>query len=396
MPERLNILLVARHFPPEVSGGARRPALIAKGLRQLGHRVVVASPFGDGETDQNWISLPGGEMEAHDAPPSPESPAFALAKGVMGRLRLPDGEIKWARESAAIVRDAVLAARKAQPFDWIVTTSPPESIHHIGYEVKRATGLNWAADFRDSWLRDPIMPIRRRTSRRRREMAIAKRWLAACDVALAPTRFICDELSDLRPAMRVIHLPQPVEIASRSAPDFASPQRDHWLHAGQFSLSDPNGRNLEDLIRIFDAARQTRPTLTLELLGRLSAREAELAGGRPYITYGGSLPRAQTLRRMADASGLVAVARPGSTAVPGKIFEYASSGRPILIVGDGPWLKEVGVPRPLPNPVSTLLALSAGEQRSGHVIQTHSPRSVAHTLIGALVEHRPAGTERAA
>jgi hypothetical protein len=37
------------------------------------------------------------------------------------------------------------------PVDLIVSTGPPQSMHLIGRELARATGLPWIADFRDPW-----------------------------------------------------------------------------------------------------------------------------------------------------------------------------------------------------------------------------------------------------
>ena len=41
----MNILYITRHYPPEISGGARRPYLYVKALRELGNKVTVVTPF---------------------------------------------------------------------------------------------------------------------------------------------------------------------------------------------------------------------------------------------------------------------------------------------------------------------------------------------------------------
>src|SRR5205085_6962136 len=62
------------------------------------------------------------------------------------RLLLPDENVTW---NATAIPKAISIAR-SEGIDVVMTTSPPASVHLIGAAVKRATGVKWVADLRDS------------------------------------------------------------------------------------------------------------------------------------------------------------------------------------------------------------------------------------------------------
>ena len=347
----MRVLMVARHYPPRVSGGARRPFLLAEGLRALGHEVRVVAPL-----------LPEGEAGlavlhvAAAAPGEPESvaraPSTPLRDAVRAHAMLPDPDIRWALAAARRVREAGWSAP-----DWVITTSPPESVHVAGALLARRTGARWIADLRDSWLEEPLMAVRRGRLRRRAERPLARALLSRADLVTAATPTIRDEAERLG-ARAPIVLPQP-------GPPPARPEtRDHdgplaLLHTGSFSLSQAE-RRIGPLLDLFGAARAGGFDLRLRLVGRLTEAErtaARAAGAqvRPSVP----MDEAWALQREADV--LVLVAADGTDAVPGKLAEYAASGRPVLCLGGGAWRADVpGADRP---PLSLLTELRAPEAR---------------------------------
>jgi hypothetical protein len=64
------------------------------------------------------------------------------------RLVVPDEAATW---NVTAIPPALRIAR-AEKIDVVLTTSPPGSIHFVGAAVKRALGVRWIADLRDSLL----------------------------------------------------------------------------------------------------------------------------------------------------------------------------------------------------------------------------------------------------
>ncbi len=64
---------------------------------------------------------------------------------------VPDENVSW--NLTAI--PAAIRIVKREQIDVVVTTSPPSSVHLVGAAVKRATGIPWVADLRDSVVAHP-------------------------------------------------------------------------------------------------------------------------------------------------------------------------------------------------------------------------------------------------
>src|SRR5213075_2633355 len=67
------------------------------------------------------------------------------------RLLVPDENVSW---NLTAIPAAIRIVRNER-IDVVITTSPPSSVHLVGAAVKRATGVRWVADLRDSLLAHP-------------------------------------------------------------------------------------------------------------------------------------------------------------------------------------------------------------------------------------------------
>ena len=71
-----------------------------------------------------------------------------LRRYVLSFLSLPDEQRNWMWPA---VFQAVRLIRR-EKIDCILTSSPPYSVHLVGWLVKCMTGVQWIADFRDPWM----------------------------------------------------------------------------------------------------------------------------------------------------------------------------------------------------------------------------------------------------
>jgi glycosyltransferase involved in cell wall biosynthesis len=327
----MRVVLLARHYPPAVSGGARRPWLLAQGLRARGFAVEVVAP-----------SLPAGEPGL--AEPHPNRDPGPGAGGPPQRgwrdqarefLLWPDADIRWAMRAAAAAH-----ARLARP-DWLITTSPPESIHAAGLWLKRRWGCRWLGDFRDTWLEQPHRQERRVAWRAFGERLLARRYIGAMDAAMAVDPVVAAEMQRLggRPVTIVGHASPPLP-----APAALPGETINVVHAGQIALSSPTSR-IEDMLNAFMQARTVNPLLALHLVGRLTARETSAAAAVPGVVLHGVLPAQESLAMIAGADGLALVTPPHLHVPASKIVEYLATGLPIAACGDGPWRTDPRVPK---------------------------------------------------
>lgn len=348
--EQPSILLLTRHYPPAVSGGARRPFLLAQGLRRAGARVYVVAPqLPEGE---EGLCVPRPQADpAIDAGP----PRFDPRNLARELLLWPDPDIRWSLRAA---RQALAAPPAWRP-DWVLSTSPPESIHVAGRQLARGLGARWAMDFRDHWLVRPHRRERLNPLRRTGERLIAAGLMRDADLVFGVDPEVVAELVRLgaRDARVLPHLGPSAETVGAATPTPLAADRLHVVHTGSFSLSDPETR-IEELLTLFETARAERPELHLHLAGRLSGREvAAIQAMVPpeAVTLHGvlRLEEALALQRAADALAFVGSSK--THVPPSKVIEYRAVGAPIVAIGSGPWrTPELA---PWPEPLSVLRSL---------------------------------------
>jgi glycosyltransferase involved in cell wall biosynthesis len=353
------IVLVARHYPPMISGGTRRASLLAKGLRERGWRVRVASPRApEGEPD--WIDSPHpaalrGERAMNRQTNAPTRAIEKLATIARRTVYWPDADMRWALGTARIVEAVVRGDRP----DWIVTSSPPESVHLVGTAIKRRSGIRWLAELRDSWIEEPLREeLLNSRVRRFVERRIARSLLQRADHIVAVSEPIAREVASFDvscPISLIGHFAEPY-AATRTFPGTGP----HLLHTGQFSLSHPQ-RTLQPVLDAFLRVLATHPNAHLHLIGRLTHAESELArrhAANPRTVLHGPLPYADA-RAYQNAADALILYQPDTAALPGKLSEYLLCTAPILTVGSGRWMTRMAdIPHwPLEDLAAALLAV---------------------------------------
>lgn len=327
----MNILFLTRHFPPAVSGGARRPYLWVRGLVEQGHAVFVIAP-----------DIPC-DIAGHEVPHPHRDPGT----GIPGRQTLrdhardlllwPDPDIRWTRR-------AIAAAKAHCPFepDWIITTSPPESIHAAGKALlAHWPNAKWAIDARDHWLVRPFRKQRLNPVRKKVEQAFARRMLSPARAIFAVNDLIRDEFAGYAPEAHAESLPH--FVARPPEPYKFEGPGPHLVHTGSFKLSDPDV-SIAPLLAAFEAVAGQQPDMRLHFAGRLRDDEqAAVAAStaRDQIVTHGIVPLETALAMQAGADALIVVAAPEAPVPPGKLQEYRATGRPVIPVGDGDWRKLV-------------------------------------------------------
>jgi hypothetical protein len=342
----MRILIVAWSWPPVGRIGALRPLGLAREWTAEGHEVHVITGPGDrgGEyaPDLEPRAIESGSR-VHRAPapglrPIPLRAAYerseeeALRPRHVSRprqilaqwLNFPDQQRSWIRPAA---REALELHRRHR-FDVVWSTSPPESVHYVARAVAGA-GVPWVADFRDQWS-DYLLG----------RWDPASRWLIdrICRRVLFPalartgaTQGVCRSIERAtgRATVCVRNGFDPVERDGR--PVVAR-------RLGYFGCVDPRTQHPERLWPALRALRAQGRPWELELFvspgGGGSARVQPPADLNDLVRVKAPLPYTEALRAMQAMAALLVLAwegRGGETQLPGKLYEYVGSGRPILV-----------------------------------------------------------------
>jgi glycosyltransferase involved in cell wall biosynthesis len=349
-----HILLVAYFYPPSRDTGARRPAAMAKYLRRLGHRVTVLTTTAYGrlegpEESEIVRSADAQRLRARlhgreriDA--LFDSDTYSGEPHFLSRMLVPEPlVVAW----LPFARSAALRHHRRDPFDAVITTSPPESAHAVGRALARR-GVPWVADVRDAWSFEPLRPGFPIAAQRWLDERLERRWLGSADVVVCVSRPAAEDLR-ARLGIEPLLVPNgwdPDEQAvadddEAAAKALLEPGRRSLVYTGRFG---GYGRDPGPLVRALESLAREEPEIAgaieLVVAGPLTGDErslleaAAVAPARIVLTGSLSAARARALQREADALLLIASSLRSQLANY-KLFEYLAADRPIVALAAG-------------------------------------------------------------
>jgi len=336
----------------------------------LGVRVICTptrEPFG------SYQKLTGRAVP-HGGFANEGRPSFAqqAMRFVRGNFFLPDPRRGWNRYALAAV-EKLLAA--GEHFDAVLTSSPPHSTQLIGLELKRRHGLRWLADLRDPWTDIYYTKDLHRTAPAAwLDARYERQVLQAADVVLVTSpeteRLFRRKLPNLAPG-KIVVLPNGYDET-----DFAQisvPPRDclRITHTGTITAR----YRIDNLLRAVAECQRQLPAVPwrLRFVGQVDAgirRQVAEAGLETSTEFLPFVPHQESVAYLLHSSAVL-MAIPDVELnlgiLPGKIFEYLATRKPVLCVGPAGSdadhiLREAGAGRALPYDdyelmLSTLLAL---------------------------------------
>ena len=339
----MKVLIVSLYFPPAGGGGVQRPLKFATHLPPLGVETHVLAP-----DDPKWIHaddepLPPTQAWIHRARylgPKGRKPAEELhgregferasrqAALFFRRLLVPDENVTW---NLTAVPAAIRIIRDEE-IDVVLTTSPPPSVHLVGAAVKRATGVRWVADLRDSLAGHPHRRQERVAVRAKQqgEQAVARLAARYADAVTTVSDAIAEEVRALAPAGPVVTIANGCDFEDFEGLEYRPGERFRITHTGSFF-----GRRSPR--PFLTALAESRLDVVARFVGDFRAADREWAEGlglgdrlelHPYV----SRRRALALQRDSEALLLLipeAEGR-GRGILSGKVFEYLAAERPIL------------------------------------------------------------------
>ncbi len=348
------LLLIAYFYPPLAGGGVHRVLSFTRYLPRHGWDCTVICA---GEEDY-WVR---DESLAARVPPETEvirvrggsalsallrarggaatgrrsGSAFAGLRALSDWWLLPDSYTGWSRRAAV----AAAARIERGGVDAVLTTSPPDSVHLAGGGLAKRYSLPWVADFRDPWIglhfrRPPTPWHRARHERLEREV------LERADLVLTASRTHAGRIASSGvKARRVEHLPngyEPVADAPAPGATGASPPHFRLCFTGTLSLMEDAVTLLEALREWFARSPEARGRVRVTLAGPYDTGyedRARALGLADVVDFPGALSHAESRSLQRSADVLLLWKPPGegyATMVPGKLYEYLDSARPIV------------------------------------------------------------------
>ena len=364
------VLIISYYWPPTGGSGVQRWVKFAKYLPSEGWQPVIYTPENPEqlavdeslaaevpeaaevvktriiepyELYKKLLRRSGHSKEAVEVNPVNAQNKSLLQKAAMwvrGNLFRPDPRCLWIEPSVRFLKKYL----SEHPVDLIVSTGPPQSMHMIGLRLSRETGLPWIADFRDPWTKIfyfkhlSMTPATERWHKKMEKMVLDE---ASAVVAVSP--LVQQEFQAMTDT--------PVELITNGFDecDFSSEpctqayggasQEFTITHTGLFA-ADGNPTVLWDVLaEKCQTDEAFRKLLRIKLIGKTDdqiLKALKDKGLESSLINMGYQTHSVAVKQQRQASVLILPLRkePEYRAVlPGKLFEYLASQRPILGIG---------------------------------------------------------------
>src|SRR5919206_4296 len=126
---------------------------------------------------------------------------------------------------------------REEEIDVVLTTSPPGSVHLVGAAAKRATGVRWVADLRDSLVAHPHRNAQRLLVRAKEQgqHAVARLVGSQADAVVTVSDAIADEMRARSPRARVVTIANGADFDDFDGIEYRpSTDRFRITHTGSF------------------------------------------------------------------------------------------------------------------------------------------------------------------
>ncbi|MCX6175229.1 MAG: hypothetical protein NTZ27_10790 [Ignavibacteriales bacterium] len=357
------VLIISYYWPPAGGIAVHRCLKFTKYLREFGWEPVICTaenPEYPVLDEGNFKDIPNSvkilktkiwepynlfkfitgkkkEERIHNVFIEEEKPSIGHKLGIWirGNIFIPDARKFWIRPSVKFLSKYL----KDNPVDVLFTNGPPQSTHMIAYEIKRNLKIPWHADFQDPWTQVDyfpqlmLNPISKKIHEAKEQLVF--RW--ADKVTICSDTWKNDLESIGAKDVGVI-------VWGYDEDDF---QNINVPLSKKFTLShfgslgpDRNAKTLWKALSIIaNENKQFANNLEIELVGFVGhaiVDEIKSLGLTGNLNLSDHISRKETLESMHQSQILLLILNDMPNVngrLPGKLFEYLASRRPILVVG---------------------------------------------------------------
>ncbi|MFP4846857.1 glycosyltransferase [Winogradskyella sp. PE311] len=252
---------------------------------------------------------------------------------IRGNFFIPDARKNWIIPSVKFL----LPYLKENKIDTIITTGPPHSLHLIGLDLKKRTGVNWLADFRDPWTTIGYhKALKLSKSSEAKHNYLESKVLNTADHIVVTSNYTKNEfLTKTKKSISVITN----GYDSHSIRVEGKDEKFTLAHIGSL-LSQRNPKILWEILSELIAENdEFSKSFQLNLIGVVSNDVLESiydSGLKDYLNIMGYVNHDDALRSQMKSQVLLLIeidSEDTKAIIPGKIFEYLISETPILAIG---------------------------------------------------------------
>lgn len=357
------VLIITYYWPPAGGPGVQRWLQFSKHLPEFGFQPIVykpqnpSYPITDASLDANpevkvieksifepyafaeLLSKSNSKTISSGIIKSKKKQSWKerLMLYIRGNFFIPDARVMWVKPSVSFLKDYI----QNHDIKTIITTGPPHSLHLIGKGLKEAyPELYWIADFRDPWTTIGYHSALKLTGKsKQKHLALENEVLNSAD-QLITTSF--QTKTEFEKKTKT-----PIEVITNGYGEIpVDPELSENFtvaHIGSL-LNDRNPKVLwKVLSELIEENLVFKDFFELKLIGKISEsvlKSAQEAGLKNFVSVVGYLNHKDALESQRTSQMLLLIEidkQETRGIIPGKIFEYLASKRPILAIGPENW-----------------------------------------------------------
>jgi hypothetical protein len=252
---------------------------------------------------------------------------------VRGNLFIPDARKFWVNPSVQYLKKYI----QENNIDTIVTSGPPHSLHLIGLKLKQELGVKWFADFRDPWTTIGYHKALKLSSYAdKKHKGLEHQVLNTADTIIVTSKTTKTEFQAITN--------KPIEVITNgydveNVPKQTLDEKFTLAHIGSF-LSDRNPKILwESLQELISENELFKAHFQLKLIGKVSQEILDSISEYKldsYLNNLGYVSHSEAIKHQKASQVLLLIeidSEETKSIIPGKLFEYMVSERPIIAIG---------------------------------------------------------------
>lgn len=256
---------------------------------------------------------------------------------IRGNIFIPDARFFWVKPSVKFLEKYI----QENQIETIITSGPPHSLHIIGLELRRKLKLNWIADFRDPWTTigyHKALKLSNYASKKHKYLE--NKVLNSADKIIVTSKTTKTEFQTItNKPIEVITNGFDIETSFAKTKNIVLDSKFSLAHIGSF-LSDRNPEILwQSLSELVLEIPEFKKNLEIKLIGKVSQEVLDAISKKKlyeFVSNLGYLSHEKAIENQKKSQVLLLIEIDSidtKSIIPGKLFEYMVSERPIIGIG---------------------------------------------------------------
>lgn len=357
------VLIITYYWPPSGGGGVQRWLKFVKYLNRFGYEPIVYTPENpnapakdpglekDIPSELTVLKQPIREpyrlyriftgREKTDNPGA----AFAsdkqntiiekFANWIRSNFFIPDARVLWVNPSVRYLTKYILK----NPVELIVSTGPPHSMHLIGMKLRKKLDIPWVADFRDPWTGiDYYDELLLSLLADKKHKKLEKQVLKTADRVITVSQANKEEFTQMG-FDNISVITNGFDHDDLATGPVKPDEKFSIAHIGTFMYNRNPDILWQALKQLTEENAEFAKDLVIKLIGKIDLKIIEqinIYRLDRFLNITEYLPHDQAIQELKKSQLLLLVInKTGNNKgmLTGKVFEYISSGRPILCIG---------------------------------------------------------------